>query len=250
MFWRRAKNRLGAPRGRMLAVLGAVAFAALAGGVAWATIPGGDGVIHGCYLKSGGNLRVIDSSVTNCKKTETALDWSVAGPQGPQGEPGQQGATGPQGDPGPAGPGAGYTDFHAGAGGVGAIELPQPGSPAVRVLTLNIPDDWAQDQPGVVAIASVQFTNQGDVFAHPGCTVLSDRGGFGDGHTYVESRTEGLKTDGQLTFQAPSRPEQPGPPSEIWLECGLGSDHPPIPPDGSLDVRVLNAEITVIPRSF
>jgi hypothetical protein len=76
---------------------GAIATVALAG-TAYAAIPGGDGVIHGCYAKSGGTLRVVDASVTNCKAGETALDWDQ------QGRPGQPGPPGPQGEPGPAGP--------------------------------------------------------------------------------------------------------------------------------------------------
>lgn len=105
--------------GRVLLI--AVAAIAVGGGVAWATIPNG-GVINACYAKSGGSLRVIDASVTNCKSGETALSWSEqgqpgpqgpagptgpagpAGPAGPQGDTGATGATGPQGPVGPAGP--------------------------------------------------------------------------------------------------------------------------------------------------
>src|ERR1700747_1926397 len=57
----------------------AIAAAALlvVAGVAYATIPDSGGVIHGCYSRSGGSLRVIDAGVTNCSKSETALDWNV-----------------------------------------------------------------------------------------------------------------------------------------------------------------------------
>jgi hypothetical protein len=84
---------------------GAIAVAAMlaAGGVAYATIPDSGGTIHGCYTKSGGSLRVIDATVTNCKSTETSLDWNVQGQQGPQGAQGPQGPAGPQGAPGPQG---------------------------------------------------------------------------------------------------------------------------------------------------
>jgi len=64
------------------------------GGIAYATIPDGNGVIHGCYKKSGGTLRVIDASVTNCDKTETALTWGQSGPPGAPGTPGVDGADG------------------------------------------------------------------------------------------------------------------------------------------------------------
>jgi collagen triple helix repeat protein len=83
---------------------------ALAGGVAYATIPDGTGLIHGCYAKSGGALRVIDGSVTNCKTGETSLNWNQAGQpgppgvQGPKGDKGDPGLQGPKGDTGPAGP--------------------------------------------------------------------------------------------------------------------------------------------------
>ena len=56
-------------------------------GVAYATIPDSSGAIHGCYGRSGGSLRVIDATVTNCKTGETSLDWNVQGQQGPQGTP-------------------------------------------------------------------------------------------------------------------------------------------------------------------
>jgi hypothetical protein len=88
-------------------LVGAVVAASLAG-TAYATIPGGDGVIHGCYMKSGGTLRVIDASVTKCKSTETSLDWSQRGLPGPQGDPGPAGPQGEQGEPGAPGGLAGY----------------------------------------------------------------------------------------------------------------------------------------------
>jgi hypothetical protein len=59
-----------------------VVVTAVSAGAAYATIPGGDGVIHGCYAKSGGTLRVVDASVTKCKSGETALTWSQAGVPG------------------------------------------------------------------------------------------------------------------------------------------------------------------------
>jgi hypothetical protein len=99
-----------------LPVVAAVAALAL-GGAAYAAIPGSDGVVHGCYAKSGGALRVIDASVTNCKSGETSLNWNQkgstgaqgpAGPQGPKGDPGA-GSRGPTGPSGPAGQ-TGFTD--------------------------------------------------------------------------------------------------------------------------------------------
>ena len=66
-------------------------------------------VIHGCYGKLGGNLRVVDDP-GNSASTELALDWNqkgedgAPGPVGPQGEPGPAGPEGAIGAMGPAGP--------------------------------------------------------------------------------------------------------------------------------------------------
>jgi hypothetical protein len=90
---------------RIWLVLGAAAAVALATGVAFGAIPDSGGVIHACYNKTNGKVRVTDA--TNPKlgacvaSTETALDWNR---QGPQGDPGTQGPTGAKGDPGAQGP--------------------------------------------------------------------------------------------------------------------------------------------------
>jgi hypothetical protein len=88
---------------RSLAIAGAIAVLALGVPVAYATIPSNN-IIDGCYSRSGGALRVIDGTVTNCSKNETALSWNVQGPQGPTGPQGATGATGPTGPQGPEGP--------------------------------------------------------------------------------------------------------------------------------------------------
>jgi hypothetical protein len=75
-----------------------VTMLALAAGVAYATIPDSNGVIHACYKTANGQLRVIDSN--GCHPSETALSWSQTGPQGPPGATGPTGATGPQGPAG------------------------------------------------------------------------------------------------------------------------------------------------------
>jgi hypothetical protein len=49
----------------------------LLGGVAIANIPDSDGIIHGCYKKSGGALRVIDPSAgQSCTARERPLPWN------------------------------------------------------------------------------------------------------------------------------------------------------------------------------
>jgi hypothetical protein len=51
-------------------------------------------VIHACYAKSGGALRV---ATTKCTSTQKPLSWNTVGPRGPAGP---QGKTGPQGPAG------------------------------------------------------------------------------------------------------------------------------------------------------
>jgi hypothetical protein len=82
-------------KSRSAVVVAIAAAVALAAGVAYATIPDGQGVIHACYKSDGGQLRVVDAA--SCNPSETALTWSQAGPQGP---PGEKGDPGPKGDPG------------------------------------------------------------------------------------------------------------------------------------------------------
>jgi uncharacterized protein YjbI with pentapeptide repeats len=65
-----------------------------------AKIPDANGVVHGCYNKATGVLRVTDSS---CATGEKKLSWNQKGVQGPKGDPGLQGAKGDKGDPGPVG---------------------------------------------------------------------------------------------------------------------------------------------------
>jgi hypothetical protein len=70
----------------LVAVIAAGALLVL-GGVAWASIPGPDGVIHGCY-KTGnparGSVMVIDSAAS-CPSGFAPLEWNQTGPQGPPG---------------------------------------------------------------------------------------------------------------------------------------------------------------------
>lgn len=133
-----------AVRSRWLLVTSTASAAAalVAGGVAFATIPSSNGVIHACYMKSGGALSVVDASVTTCSKSQTELDWNVqgpAGPQGPQGPAGVEGPAGPvgpqglQGVQGPAGP-SGLSHGYAAAGG-----FVNYGTSPVKIGSLSLP---------------------------------------------------------------------------------------------------------------
>jgi hypothetical protein len=100
-------------RVRWALVVAAIALVSL-GGIVYASIPGPDAVIHGCYNTQNGQLRVLDSSTASCGKNETAIQWNQTGPQGAAGLPGpigptgQTGATGQQGPAGTPGVAKGY----------------------------------------------------------------------------------------------------------------------------------------------
>jgi hypothetical protein len=85
---------------RLLAVL---VVAGAAAGFAYAQIPDANGVIHGCYSRSGGSLRVVDEG-QSCKTGEWSISWNQQGQPGQAGPAGAQGPAGPAGAAGPAGP--------------------------------------------------------------------------------------------------------------------------------------------------
>ncbi len=95
---------------RLFAV--ATALFAVAGGIAYATIPDSGNVYTGCMLKNIGTVRLIDPSLpshnlmSHCTALETKITWNQqgqAGTPGPAGPKGDTGAPGPKGDTGPAG---------------------------------------------------------------------------------------------------------------------------------------------------
>jgi Collagen triple helix repeat (20 copies) len=89
----------------LAAAMGALIATALAGGIAWASIPDAAGVIQGCYKVKGGALRVIDTEKgQTCAAGEALLSWNQKGPKGDTGATGPAGAAGPKSDTGPAGP--------------------------------------------------------------------------------------------------------------------------------------------------
>ena len=85
------KGKLIRPAVVALTIVGALL---VAGGIAYATIPDGGGVIHACYQKNQGALRVIDTDkAQTCSSSESPLIWNQTG------QPGQQGRLGRPGHP-------------------------------------------------------------------------------------------------------------------------------------------------------
>jgi hypothetical protein len=76
------RSRLG------IAVVAAVASAVVIGGVSYASIPDGNGLIHGCYKTAASangthKLSVINAAVTStCPSGYTGLNWNADGPNG------------------------------------------------------------------------------------------------------------------------------------------------------------------------
>jgi hypothetical protein len=151
---------------KFLTFLGAAVVVSV--GMAYATIPDGSGVIHGCYSQSRGALRVVDAPTEQCNpNSEVPIEWNrqgprgatglqglqgAPGPQGPQGDvgpQGPQGAAGPQGDKGDAGPSDAY------GARAGSVPLTGPDERTV-VLTRDVP------QGSYVVTARVEvFTGSG-----------------------------------------------------------------------------------------
>jgi hypothetical protein len=120
-------------------------FVALGGGAyaAVSAIPGPGGVIHGCYKKKGGSLRLVPAG-RRCTKSELAIAFDQQGPPGPRGPngatrllkgprgfPGAAGERGPKGEAGPAGPGA-ISFAQTLTGNSGLTKLADPGNGIVE----------------------------------------------------------------------------------------------------------------------
>ena len=91
-----------APKGRTGVVLLLVVVGlAVAGGIAYATIPDSSGIFHACVKGTNGNVRLIDpdkpGKAGKCKGNEQAVSWNQTGPPGAPGAPGAPGSPGAPG---------------------------------------------------------------------------------------------------------------------------------------------------------
>lgn len=139
------RNGNGVPARRIVpTIIATGVLVILLASISFATIPDASGVIHGCYKRSNGNVRIIDPSAGDtCSNDEIAITWAQKGtgatgpigPPGPQGEPGPAGPAGPEGPSGsqglegPAGP-AGSEGPVGPAGAIGPEGPPGPMGPA------------------------------------------------------------------------------------------------------------------------
>jgi hypothetical protein len=111
----------------LIAFIGGLAIA----GIAYASIPDSNGVIHGCYAKRGGGLRVIDTGAgQSCNAKETPLSWNQSGPTGAIGPAGPSDAYTVEGTRVIPGDGATYT--------VASMSLPQGSFVVVAVVRLTL----------------------------------------------------------------------------------------------------------------
>jgi len=107
----------------------------LLGSIAYAAIPGSEGIISGCVTTSEFRgqhvLTLLDTAQsTVCQAGQRLVTWNQTGPAGP---PGPKGDTGAAGAPGPQGPqGAPGAQGPAGPQGPQGLQGPQgnPGAPA------------------------------------------------------------------------------------------------------------------------
>jgi collagen triple helix repeat protein len=173
---------------RRTSLLAVIAFAITAGGVAYATIPGSNGTINGCYEKRTGILRVIDTNTgAKCTSYETPINWNQQGQKGPTGPAGAQGLKGDAGAPGDRGPtgAAGVQGENGAAGPQGAMGAtgaagPQgpTGAAGLRGAVGPTGPQGATGDPGPTYAAGSGLALSGNVFSIPSGAIAGGRFGL------------------------------------------------------------------------
>jgi len=159
----------------LVLLTGLALVAVVVGGIAWAAIPQ-NGVYPGCFMKSGGTLRIIDAA-QKCKSSETRIIWNQ------KGQPGQQGQKGE--------PGSGARGFFTSFEGPKTLEVSNTGSGVapLMILTLDIPG--ASPLGPSFATATVQLASESDRPVSVICAV----GEFGEAWVIdLPSRTGSVMT--------------------------------------------------------
>lgn len=215
---------------RALAMAGGLALGvALAVGIAGASIPQ-DGVYTGCYMKSGGTLRVIDPS-QKCKTSETRIWWNQQGTQGPQGPQGTQGQTGP------AGPGVAVTqDQRCVAGGECPGDLAITDRDEMHSL-VTVPRPTGMEWQRTIGIASLTMRNDGDMTVEVGCLF---------GNTFWEFPVH----SNELTTQTlmGTTPAGTGTSPDMTLACRVEGW---LTPPGDIDLHVTgHTTMALVPASY
>jgi hypothetical protein len=161
-----------------------------------ADIPDG-GVIHGCYQKNVGGLRVIDTSIGQaCRGSENSVDWNQTGPAG------ARGATGPPG----------VSDA---ATGVGGLRVPTCEDTTVisQTITIAAPsrifviatglfdNNGTQSGTGGVAFAVLLDSSNTVVALTPGFDVRVPGNGSGATEPFVTQGVLGQPAGTTVTVQ-------------------------------------------------
>ena len=137
-------------------------------------IPGRDGVIHACYKKKGGALRVVAAG-KKCPRGTRALSWNqrgLAGANGPKGATGVQGVGGAKGE-------AGTAVAYARVAADGTLEPGDNGKQNKNVVAGNVEHDATTGAghycfgglPFGVASAMVSPDSAGDINGNVGASV-------------------------------------------------------------------------------
>jgi hypothetical protein len=100
-------------------------FVALSGGAyaAVSGVPGRDGVIHSCFNKKSGAVRVVAAGRRCARSKEASLSWNQTGVKGDKGDAGPKGEKGEKGSTGSPGPITGALPSHVTLRGIWAIEF-------------------------------------------------------------------------------------------------------------------------------
>ena len=239
-------SRLGLMAAASAGTLGLVGLAALAG----AAVPTADGKINGCYDKSTGNLRVIDTAKDKCKVSEVAISWNQAGSPGPQGDEGPAGPTGPQGPAGQPGGGvAALADLDGidcttvhGDQGTLAVSYGEGTSIVFDCMPVNgCGDDTHGDLPSeAISLGAVSGDNPNQ--AGPVSATGMICPGDVDYFTVAinESSAENLNLAGMIRLQM-----QPGVPLSLTTEIDSASGQTAVTPANNPDIWTLDLDVSV-----